>query len=78
MIVLPRRLPASVLDGVVQPILWSIGVAGDDVWRRPARHDLVRGQRVHVVVRRVQHLGTCKAISEVKPGICVVGLNQAC
>ena len=60
--VLPRSLPAAVLDGVVQPVLWSIGVAGDDVRRGPARHDLVRGQRVHVVVGRVQHLGACKDI----------------
>ena len=74
----PRCLPAAVLDGVVQPVLWSICVAGDDVRRRPARHaDLVRGQRVHVVVRRVQHLGTCKANGTLESKQ-DTGLNQAC
>ena len=58
---LPGPLPARVLDRVVQPILWSIHVSGDDVRRRPARHHLVRGEGVHVVVRRVQYFGTCKS-----------------
>ena len=55
----PRALPASVLDRVVQSILWSIHVSRDDVRRRPGHH-VVRGKGVHVVVRRVQHLGACK------------------
>ena len=61
-LVLPRPLPAPVLDRVVQPILWSIRVSGDDVRRGTAGHDhLVRGKGVHVVVRRVEYFGTCKS-----------------